>query len=57
MILFTILLIVLAVVATIVLTVIGLIGGAALALFGDLFVFALIVYLVIKLIKLFKRRK
>lgn len=57
MILFFILLIVLAVLAAVVLTILGVVGGAALAVFGDLIVFGLIIYAIVKLVKLFKKKK
>lgn len=57
MVMFTILLIALALVAAIALTIVGVVGGTAVALFGDLFVFGIIVWAIIKLIKAFRKRK
>lgn len=57
MIIFTILLTILAVLAAVALTFIGIMGGAALAIFGDLIVFGFIVWLIIKFIKAIRKRK
>ena len=51
MITFTLLLLTLALVATIVLTIAGVIGGAALVVFGDAIVCVLIIVLIVKLFK------
>lgn len=56
MILFCIMLFVLALVAAVVLTILGVVGGAAIAVFGDLIVFGLIMYAVVKLIKFFRKK-
>ena len=57
MILFTILLIVLSVVAAVALTIAGVMSGAALVVFGDLFVFGFIVWAIIKFIKALRKKK
>ena len=57
MILLTILLITLIAIAAVVLTITGVIGGAALALFGDLIVFVLIMWAIIKLIQTLRKKK
>ena len=54
MILLTILLIVLTILATILLVTTGVVGTAVVVLFGDLIVFALAIWLIIKL---FKKKK
>lgn len=54
MILFTILLTILAVLVAVVLTFTGVIGGAALLLFGDLIV---CVFIIVFIVKLFKKKK
>lgn len=57
MILFTILLIVAIAIAAVVLTCTGVLGGALLAVFGDLIVFVLIMMGIIKLIKFIRKKK
>lgn len=54
MILFTILAIILAIVAFVILAIMGVIGSAALAIFGDLIVCVLIIAL---LVKIFRKKK
>jgi len=54
MILFTILAIMAVVIACIAVTIIGTIGGGLLVLFGDLFVFAAILWLIFKI---FRRKR
>lgn len=56
MILFTILLLALTMVAAIVLTFTGVIGGAALVVFGDVIACVLIIMLIIKAIKKIKKK-
>lgn len=56
MILLTIMLIVLSLVAAVALTVLGVVGGATLTIFGDLIVFGLIMFAIVKLIKAFKKK-
>ena len=54
MILFTLLLLTVAIVATIALTIAGVIGSAAVVIFGDVFVCVLLIALIIKI---FKKKK
>lgn len=56
MILFTILLITTILAIAAVLTITGVLGGALLALFGDLIVFILMVWALIKLIKIIRKK-
>lgn len=54
----TIVLLTLAILAVAVLpSVIGVTGGVLLVLFGDIIVFAVIVWLIVKIIKFFKKKK
>ena len=57
MILFTILLIVAIAIAAVILTATGVLGGALLAVFGDLIVFLLIMMGIIKLIKFIRKKR
>lgn len=52
-----ILLVTLVTIAAVVLTITGVIGAAVLALFGDLIVFVLIMWAVIKLIQFIRKKK
>jgi hypothetical protein len=54
MILFTILTLALALVAAFVLTILGVVGGATLAVFGDLIVCVMIIVLIVKLVRKLK---
>ena len=45
------------IIAAILLTVLGTVGAGLLLLFGDVIVFALIVTVIIKITKIFKRKK
>lgn len=56
MILLTILLIALISVAVTVLTITGVIGGALLAVFGDLIVFAIAMWAIVRLIKVIRKK-
>ena len=54
----TIVLLTLAILAVaVLLSVIGVTGGVLLVLFGDIIVFAVIVWLIVKIIKFFKKKK
>lgn len=54
----TIVLLTLAILAVaVLLSVIGVTGGVLLVLFGDIIVFAAIVWLIVKIIKFFKKKK
>ena len=57
MILFTIMLIALGLVAAVALTILGVVGSATLAVFGDLIVFGVIMFAIVKIIKALKKKK